>query len=234
MDSNFEVDFWRQDVNDYVWADGSSSISQFTASMWIKNSSVYPFTLFSFGTLPIKIQFYMQSEDRTNLCIWLNSNRHCRYVSFSYHVYLLSPNLLPRGNTPKFLVFLCDTNLETGIIFEAKICDFFTSYFSRERKIDTPFYTSKLHTRLYYMTTPNQKCLKHLRMVTKFLMVMQEIIPDKQNIQSQKHFISDQRPQILCQFLDLKCSKIYPLGPHITIWPWKRLWLLIVVDKMQL
>lgn len=114
VDSNFEVGFWRQDVNDYVWADGSSSISQFTASMWMKNSGVYPFTLFSFGTVAIKIQFYMQSADRTNLCFWENSYRLCRYVSFSYHVDVLLPNFpLPRRNTPKFLVFLCDTNLET-------------------------------------------------------------------------------------------------------------------------
>ena len=126
MDSNFEVNFWRQDVNDYVWADGSSSISQFTASMWIKNSGVYPFTLFSFGTVPIKIQFYMQSSDRTNLCIWENSYRRCRYVSFSYHVDLLSPNLLlPRGNTTNVLLFCATRTLKpVSYLIKAKICDF--------------------------------------------------------------------------------------------------------------
>lgn len=124
MDSNFEFDFWRPDVTDYAWADGSSSISQFTASMWINNAGIYPFTLFSFGAVPIKMQFYMHSQDSSYLCIWQNSYKLCRYVSFPYHVDLLSPILLlPSGNTPKFLVFLFDSNLEACILFQAKISD---------------------------------------------------------------------------------------------------------------
>lgn len=33
----------------------------------------------------------MQSEDRTNLCIWDDTYRLCRYVSFTYYVDLLPP-----------------------------------------------------------------------------------------------------------------------------------------------
>ena len=100
-DLNFELDFWRQDISDYVWADGSSSISRFTASMWIKISGSYPFTLFSFGSAHVKIQFYIQSDDRTNLCIWDDSNRLCRYVNFPFCVDRLSPVLLlPGENSP--------------------------------------------------------------------------------------------------------------------------------------
>ena len=102
VDSNFELDFWRQDVNDYVWADSSSSVSQFTASMWIKISGIYPFTLFSFGTVPIKIQFYMQSDQEADLCFWVDSHRLLRYVSFPYYVDRLSEDLLlPGGGRPK-------------------------------------------------------------------------------------------------------------------------------------
>lgn len=91
VDSNFELDFWRQDGSDYVWSDGSSSISQFTASMWIKISGFYPFTLFSFGSVSIKIQFYVYNRYEQNLCFWQDSSSLCRYVNFLYCVDRLSP-----------------------------------------------------------------------------------------------------------------------------------------------
>jgi len=83
MDSNFELNFWRLDVSDYVWVDGSSSISQFTASMWIKISGSYPFTLFSFGSVAVMIHFYIERSDRTHLCIWDGSNRLCSLITLT-------------------------------------------------------------------------------------------------------------------------------------------------------
>ncbi|KAL9958724.1 hypothetical protein ACROYT_G035777 [Oculina patagonica] len=78
--SNFELHFWRQDVNDYAWSEWTSAITQYTASIWIKTTS-YPFTLFTFGSVSIQSQFVMDSAHSARLCFWIDPTLYCGHIS---------------------------------------------------------------------------------------------------------------------------------------------------------
>lgn len=103
-DSSFDLQFWRQDVNDYLWSDWSSPISQFTASMWVKTSN-YPFTLFSFGDDSVKIQFHIEHSTYEELCIWTGPNPSCRYVYYATTA-LCVPRCARGGGSPPECIFL--------------------------------------------------------------------------------------------------------------------------------